>query len=125
MDGEQSVNIVAMESFLPSESFDFFNAALSNRVEQFDTTNQVEYIMDETLRKKMTEGSIRPFATGLSEVARKKCDGSVLANDDVVSPFQIFFKSPLKGLMEGNDIEWYSQVVDLADEGDVVYEVFA
>jgi len=89
-----------MESFIPSNSWDFFDATLSNRVPEFDLTNQAEYIMDMTLRKKMVEGAMRPFGTAVGHVARTNLDGSVLKTTETNSPFQIFFKSPLKGKMD-------------------------
>jgi len=100
VDNFPSDNIVAMESFLPSNSWDFFDATLSNRVPEFDLTNQAEYIMDMTLRKKMVEGAMRPFGTAVGHVARTNLDGSVLKTTETNSPFQIFFKSPLKGKMD-------------------------
>jgi len=36
VDGNPSRNIVAMQSFLPTESWDFFGAELTNRVAEFD-----------------------------------------------------------------------------------------
>jgi len=39
VDNFPSDNIVAMESFLPSNSWDFFEATLSNRVPEFDLTD--------------------------------------------------------------------------------------
>jgi len=48
VDGAPSENIVAMESFVPSNSWDFFAANLSNRVPKFNTKDTTEYIMDQT-----------------------------------------------------------------------------
>lgn len=64
----ESQNILAMESFMPSSSWNFFDGVLSNRVKPIDTSTTTGYIMDETLRKKMVEGSQRPFAVAIGHV---------------------------------------------------------
>lgn len=64
----ESQNILAMESFMPSSSWNFFDGVLSNRVKPIDTSTTTGYIMDETLRKKMVEGTQRPFAVGIGHV---------------------------------------------------------
>ena len=48
----------------------------------------------------MVEGAMRPFGTAVGHVARTNLDGSVLKTTETNSPFQIFFKSPLKGKMD-------------------------
>lgn len=73
---------------------------------------------------------MRPFGTGVGHVAQTRLDGTLLEKDDVKSPFQIFFKSPLKGKMSQEAFtedgpKWYHSIVDTARVGDLVYEVFA
>jgi len=67
---QESKNIVAMESFMPSTSWNFLDPVLSNRVKPFDTSSTTGYIMDETLRKKMVEGSSRPFGVGIAHIGQ-------------------------------------------------------
>jgi len=57
------------------------------------------YIMDQTLRKKLTEGSQQPFGTALSHIAKTFMDGSKLDDSEVETPYQIFYKSPYAGIM--------------------------
>jgi len=46
IDSAPSENIVAMESFMPSNSWDFFDASLTNRVPMFNTEDITEYIKE-------------------------------------------------------------------------------
>lgn len=57
VDGEESYNLFAMESFMPSDTWNFLEPQLTSRLEAFDTSTDTGYIMDQTLRKKMVEGS--------------------------------------------------------------------
>jgi len=69
---------------------------LTTRVKPFDpTANNMEYIMDETLRKKMVEGNPRPFGLAVGHIAKMRNDGSTLDDADVVTPYQLhFFPNP-------------------------------
>ena len=135
IDGQESYNIVAMESFVASGDWNFFDPNLTNRLKPFNTDNEAEYIMDQTARKKMVEGNQRPFATSISHIAQMRNDGSTLDNEDVKVPYQIYFKAPdnLKGDLtdeqkfdaDGNQIHWIDDVLSRVNEGDVIYEVYA
>lgn len=87
IDGRRSVNLMAMESFISSNSWNFLEASLSNRLPIFDTTTEQGYIMDQTLRKKLTEGSQRPFALGISHIARFLSDGTELSDATANAPY--------------------------------------
>jgi len=135
IDGEESYNIMAMQSFLPSESWNFFDADLSNRLKPFDVEDTTGYIMDQTLRKKMVEASQRPFGLAISHIGEMRNDGSNLDREDVRVPYQLYFKAPeeLRGDLtdeqkfdeDGNQIHWVDHVKSVLTEGDVIYEVSA
>jgi hypothetical protein len=78
VDGIHSQNVMAMQRFGSSNSWNFFEPSLTNRLPMFDRTTQEGYIMDETLRKKLTEGSQRPFGLGFSHIARHTNAGKTL-----------------------------------------------
>ena len=69
IDGQESYNIMAMDGFVASGEWNFFEPALTNRLFVFDDTDEAQYIMDETLRKKLTEGNSRPFGLAISHIA--------------------------------------------------------
>lgn len=116
IDGTHSRNVMAMESFVSSNSWNFLEPHLSNRLPMFDTSTAQGYIMDQTLRKKMTEGSQRPFALATSHIANIRNDGTmVLPKSEVNAPYQIFFQSPHADRLSnekqfdeaGNQVMWY------------------
>ena len=95
LDGKLSQNLMAMESFVSTNSWNFLEARLSNRVPEFDTTTETGYIMDQTLRKKLTEGSQRPFGLAISHIGKHENDGTVLhRKKDIKVPYEINFSSP-------------------------------
>jgi hypothetical protein len=65
-----------MPNFTGTSSWDFFSMPFTNRVAPFDpVANAIE---DQTIRKKLTEGSKWPFITGLGDAASINNDGSVV-----------------------------------------------
>ena len=96
VDGVHSKNILGMSSFMNSQSWNFLEPTLSNRVKPFDVNDEVQSIMDQTLRKKMVEGSKTPFALGISHVASFETTGEELLDENVRVPYGLEFVSPLK-----------------------------
>ena len=94
IDGKHSVNIFGMESFHATSSWNFFEHDLTSRVMtaadweaiQPDT---VDAIMQETVFKKMIEGSDRPFALSVGKPANTENDGTSLHKNDTVAPYEI------------------------------------
>ena len=135
-DDVKSENIMAMQSMVPSGDWNFFNPDLTNRLRPFDTTDRTEYIMDQTVRKKLVEAQHRPFSIGISNIAVAQNDGTDLEDVDVHAPFQIHFRAPqsLKGELsdeslfneDGTRRHWTDYVKGLnMGAGDTVYEVYA
>uniref|UniRef100_A0A7S3I4L1 Uncharacterized protein n=3 Tax=Choreotrichia TaxID=141411 RepID=A0A7S3I4L1_9SPIT len=135
IDGQESYNIMAMEGFLPTESWNFLDAQLTNRLKPFDTTTETGFIMDQTFRKKLVEASQRPFGLGIGHIGKMRNDGSTLDREDVKVPYQLYFRAPeeFRGDLtdeqkfdeDGNQIHWVDHVRDTLSEGDVIYEVYA
>lgn len=98
IDGKPSKNIFGSEaiSFDPSTQYNFLEPTLKNRLGSFDTSNPVGYIMDQTVRKKITEATKRPFGTAISHLAKYRNNGSKLRNRKVKTPYEMMFESPLK-----------------------------
>ena len=71
-DGTFSDNIVAMPSFFGSESWNFLEKPMFNRVESF-AEDSIEHA---TIRKKLMEGSRFAFACAVSEIILHKEDGT-------------------------------------------------
>lgn len=81
IDGKESPNIFAMNTFRQSKSWNFFENPLSNRIltkDQLFDMDSVDEIMRDTMFKKMVEGSRSPFALSVANIAKKNNDGSVL-----------------------------------------------
>lgn len=135
IDDQESYNLFAMEGFMPTESWNFLDAQLTNRLKPFDTETDAGYIMDQTFRKKITEASMRPFGVAISHIGKMRNDGSTLDNADVKVPYQLYFRAPeeFRGELtdeqkfdaDGNQIHWVDHVKDTLTEGDVIYEVYA
>jgi len=87
IDGEESENILVQQSFLPSGSWNFFDADLTNRLPAFDTTTEAGYIMDQTFRKKITEATNRPFALAIGHIGNIQNDGEAVPRHDVRVPY--------------------------------------
>lgn len=131
VDGTSSQNLMAMESFVASNSWNFLGASLKNRVPQFDTSTAQGYIMDQTLRKKMTEGSQRPFGLAIGHIASILNDGTMLQRSETNSPVEIIFESPHADKISsekqideaGEQVMWYDQLKKTLKSGDVIYDV--
>lgn len=78
---------MAMESFVASGDWNFFDPVLTNRLSVFDDTTEAGYIMQNTLQKKLVEGNGRPFGLAISHIAQMRNDGSTLDNKDVRVPY--------------------------------------
>ena len=72
-DGDMSYNLFAMNSFLPTDSWNFFKYPLSNEVPKFDPeTHPIEVA---TVLKKMVEANNRPFGTAIFSIAKNHVNG--------------------------------------------------
>ena len=130
IDGRRSDNLLAAVSVKPVEGlWDFFGETMKNRLEPFDQTeNGPDWIEVQTVQRKLLEGSNRPFATGVSHLARKDAEGNSFRLKDVVTPYQLEFKAvpAVQNLNdEQNPLEWYKPLMDNIDAGDDLFEVWA
>mmetsp|Transcript_29183 Transcript_29183/g.36225 ORF Transcript_29183/g.36225 Transcript_29183/m.36225 type:complete len:98 (-) Transcript_29183:511-804(-) len=85
-----------MDSFMSTEQWNFLDTQLTNRLKPFDTSTDTGYILDQTLRKKLSEGSQRPFGLNIGHVSQWNNDGSTVAEEDIVMPYQLYFRAPDK-----------------------------
>ena len=66
-------------SFLQSESWNFFDKPLANRVKPLDPVeNPIEF---ETLHRKLLEATSMPYGTAISHLADKHLDGEPVPQD--------------------------------------------
>ena len=73
--GVKSDNIVAMPNMTGTSSWDFFELPMSNRVEPFNPDiSECERIQHETMRKKMTEATDRPYVTAVGHICKWEHD---------------------------------------------------
>lgn len=130
MDGTDSENIVAMPSFLNSGSWNFFEKPMSNRVDPFDQDEN--WCEAATIQRKLGETTAWPFDTGISQIADRLPNGGVIEKENVKTPYQLIFDSPLKDNYSstkpldasGNQIQWYEQMRDIPS-GSTIFNVFA
>lgn len=100
LDGKESENIFAQYNLLPGDSHNFFTETISNRIFTIgrdfedEELNNPEDPMVATIMKKMVEGSRRPFALGVSNIADKTNSGRRIARSDVRTPFELRFIAP-------------------------------
>lgn len=121
-DGKKSANIVAMPSFDASTSWDFFHAPMSNRVTPFSDTQTIQ---QETIQKKLIEGTSFPFDMGISDVALWNQDGTEIGWDVAVSPYKLEFRSDIHFPDEKDENEmFYDQLMSI-DEGTILLEAWA
>jgi len=92
-DNDMSYNVFAMPSFVPTDSWNFFEYPFSNVVKPFDKDDHAIERM--TVLKKMTEANQRPFGTGISDIARCKNDGTNVEGK-VEVPYRLSITSPFK-----------------------------
>ena len=69
IDGEQSLNVFAMSSFLENESWNFFEKPIGNRIEPITTEDHpIEF---QTLLQKTLEANVHPFAVRIGHLGEK------------------------------------------------------
>jgi len=134
VDGKSSLNMFAMQSFVNSESWNFLEPTLSNRLPRFDLNDDAQSIMDQTIRKKMVEASRNPFGLAIGHVASVEHNGTILAKEVVKVPYEIRFVSPLRNSLgfssdkpfdsQGKQVNWFDQLKTIV-AGQTIYEVMA
>ena len=84
-----------------------------------------------TLVKKMTEGSPKPFALGVSHPGWYTLEGKKLGRKELKYkvPYELRFKAPeaTKSLFSADrtEGEWYENIRTSLSAGDTLYEVYA
>ena len=116
---------------LPGDSWNFFNETISNRIfrrgqDEEEINETVEILLD-TIVKKMVDGSRRPFALGISNLADKTNEGDDI--DNIKTPFELRFIAPdrvkNKFSDEQSEEPWYEVIKEQLSAGDTIYEVYA
>jgi len=135
IDKKESENIFAQYNLLPGDSHNFFTETISNRIftvgrdfEEGETNDTTDILMS-TAVKKMVEGSRRPFALGVSNIADKDNSGKRIGRRSVKTPFELRFIAPdrIRDRFEDEQSEapWYEELRDRISSGEVIYEVYA
>ena len=88
-DGEKSKDIVAMPSFEPTESWNFWENAMNTRVAPI--TEESNKCLFDTVIASLQKAANTPFACGIGHVADSNTDGTSVAKADVVTPFELSF----------------------------------
>ena len=133
IDGHQSENIFAMNSFKQSDSWNFFEKPLKSRLltkNDFKEmpANPTDKIIMDTMFKKMVEASKNPFALSVSNIADKHNTGAQIPKNQTKSPYELRFKSPLSDLFESsrsNNEQWYDEIKNKIVKNDNLFEVYA
>ena len=126
-DGVESCNLFAMPQFTQTDSWNFFKLPLRNRLQGFTMEdNPVEW---ETIRKKLVEGSARPFATAIGHIGKSNLDGTDLVDDDVFVPYELWYTSPFQfsdepEMVDGEQVMFYDQLKTIP-VGATILEVWA
>lgn len=90
---------------------------------------ELKQMLDDTIVRKMVEGSARPFAVAVSNIADKENDGSRVDFVDTRTPYELIFRAPdsVKERFSDDltDKPWYEVIQDNLKAGEVIYEVYA
>ena len=89
--------------------------------------NVTNEIVQDTLFKKLVEGSTEPFALGVSNIADTGNSGAKVPFEETVSPYELRFKSPLSGRFSKtrSNNEWYDDIKSKVYMGENLFEVYA
>jgi hypothetical protein len=127
VDNWRSNNLFAMSSFKESDSWNFFENQMSNRVSPFSAHD--DFIEFNTMHKKLLEGSRCPYGTGVSHIANKGNDGELVGErTDVRTPYELHYTSPFKAALDEDDIQgqvWYKQLQSKIAKDSVIMDVHA
>ena len=124
-DEAKSENIFGMASFLESDSWDFFNETMKNRVEPLmpaDESGDNDQDLLDTIIAKMNEADKWPFSTGIGNFA-EYTEAKQLEEDDVVTPYELHFTSPFKGHEYATET-WWENLIEVGQEGAKILEVW-
>ena len=120
------MNVLVQSSFTESDSWNFFERPLANRVEPFnEIDNPIEF---QTVHRKLRENKSMPYGLAIGHIGDKYLNGEMIEDRaDVKIPFELRFKSPNKEAFEApdNSENWYDRLRDNLDAGDTIYEVYA
>ena len=120
-------------SFFESDSWNFFEKPLANRVAPIDPeTHPIEF---QTLHKKLLESNARPYGLAISHLSDKHLNGETIDDAAAVNfPYELRFRSPIKEEFdfdidedENEDNErwfWWARLRNQLKAGDTVYEVY-
>ena len=126
-DGARSQNIFGMPSFHPTESWNFFNTDLINRVEPFDETDEVDKMLLDTIIEKLITGDNQPFSTAIGNFAEFNINTESLDQSTVVSPYELYFRAPdaIKDQMHDElQDPWYADLLTVGKAGTHILDVF-
>ncbi len=92
IDGQESQNLLLQNSFMASDSWNFFKEPLANRVAAFDPVeHEVQF---NTVHRKLLEANAMPYGTAISHIANKYVNGDSIERGDVSIPYELRFRLP-------------------------------
>jgi len=92
IDGKESQNLLLQNSFMASDSWNFFKEPLANRVAAFDP--EEHEIQFNTVHRKLLEANAMPYGTAISHIADKHVNGDTIDRENVKIPYELRFRLP-------------------------------
>ena len=121
-DGVKSINIVAMPSFVSTNSWNFFRDPMKTRVDPF--TEEEHYYEFHTIRRRLANNTPRPYVGGVAPLAMELVNGGP-ASGTLATPYELHFESPIQ-FPDARDTnnEWHQQLSSIPS-GSHVLDVYA
>ena len=112
IDGDESQNLLLQNSFMESDSWNFFKEPLANRVAAFDPVeNEIEF---KTVHRKLTEANGMPYGTAIGHIADRYVNGDSIKKENVNIPYELRFRLPADRMgdfnFQDNDVAWYDRL---------------
>ena len=130
IDGTRSQNILVQNSFMQSDSWNFFKKPLANRVTPFDPVeNEIEF---KTVHRKLLEVNRVPYATQIGHISVLNVNGEPIEGvedlENISFPYELRFQLPASEMEKfeflNNDQPWYDRLRTRLAKGDIIYEVY-
>lgn len=117
-----------MPGFKETDSWDFFDNDMKNRLEPFvpaDENGENDQVLIDTIQAKLNEASTWIFSTAIGNIG--ETDGSGSSISDVKIPYELHFTSSFKGhnYREKDGMEWVKRLQEIGKAGTSILDVLA